>query len=130
MVWKPREIDVGLWATLRGLQIGILQAPQIGMTIIWVSPQQRWGVTLKQLTTRIVSRPLKMRPPFSLATWPPPWLRHHSATPFAGGFFSTCCEDCEAKGHHPPVSGAAWVIRIAPQSLNQLLRPLGHLPAA
>lgn len=117
MVWKPREIDVGLWATLRGLQIGILQAPQIGMTIIWVSPQQRWGVTLKQLTTRIVSRPLKMRAPFSVAMAPAMASTPQCDT-LRRRLFSTCCEDCEAKGHHPPVSGATWVVRIAPQSLD------------
>lgn len=71
MVWKPREIDVGLWATLRGLQIRILLAPQTGIAIIWMSPQQRRGVNLKKLPTRIVSRPLKIREPFSLLAMAP-----------------------------------------------------------
>ena len=50
MVWKPREVDVVLWATLRGLQIGILLAPQTGMAIIWVSSPAEMGGYLEAIT--------------------------------------------------------------------------------
>jgi len=118
MVWMPREIDVGLWATLRGLQIGILLAPQTGMAIIWVSPQQRWGFTLKQLPPRIVSRPLTMRAPFSLAMAPA-----MASTPQCDALRRRLFQKsvlCGLRGERssPPVSGATWVVRIAPQSLD------------
>ena len=92
-------------------------------------PPAEAGFTLKKLPRRIVSRPLKMREPFSLLAMAPAMASAPRCGALRRVFFNKL-RGLRGERSSPPVSGATWVVRIAPQSLDQLFRPLGHPPAA